>query len=132
MREEVLRESKAVTEAAHASEMRWRLLFEQSPLSVQIFRPDGQTKRVNASWRKLFNLSEEQGLMFNPLKDPDLIKSGAVNLIRLAFDDGQSVDVPPVPFPVNTDPPQIRWIGGGVVSGQRCGGEGAGGGDGAQ
>jgi PAS domain S-box-containing protein len=112
VREEVLRESKAASEVAHASETRWRLLFEQSPLSVQIFRPDGQTKRVNASWRKLFHLTEEQGLAFNPLKDPDLIKTGAVNLIRLAFDEGQTVDVPPVPFPVNTDPPQTRWIGG--------------------
>ena len=111
VREEVLRESKAASEAAHASETRWQLLFEQSPLSVQIFRPDGQTKKVNASWRKLFHLTEEQGLAFNPLKDPDLIRTGAVNLIRLAF-EGQAVDVPPVPFPVNTDPPQIRWIGG--------------------
>ena len=111
VREEVLRESKAASEAAHASETRWELLFEQSPLSVQIFRPDGQTKKVNASWRKLFHLTEEQGLAFNPLKDPDLIRTGAVNLIRLAF-EGQAVDVPPVPFPVNTDPPQTRWIGG--------------------
>ncbi len=111
VRKEVLRESKAASEAAHASETRWQLLFEQSPLSVQIFRPDGQTKKVNASWRKLFLLTEEQGLAFNPLKDPDLIRTGAVNLIRLAF-EGQAVDVPPVPFPVNTDPPQTRWIGG--------------------
>lgn len=111
VREEVLRESKAASEAAHASETRWQLLFEQSPLSVQIFRPDGQTKKVNASWRKLFHLTEEQGLAFNPLKDPDLIRTGAVNLIRLAF-EGQAVDVPPVPFPVNTDPPETRWIGG--------------------
>jgi PAS domain S-box-containing protein len=111
VREEVLRESKAASDAAHASETRWQLLFEQSPLSVQIFRPDGQTKKVNASWRKLFHLTEEQGLAFNPLKDPDLIRTGAVNLIRLAF-EGQAVDVPPVPFPVNTDPPQTRWIGG--------------------
>lgn len=112
IREEVLRENKAASDAAHASETRWQLLFEQSPLSVQIFRPDGQTKRVNAAWRKLFHLTEEQGLAFNPLKDPDLIQTGAVNLIRIAFDEGKPVDVPPVPFPIKTDPPQTRWIGG--------------------
>jgi PAS domain S-box-containing protein len=104
-------ESLAAKEAALASDTRWRLLFEQSPLSVQIFSPDGQTKRVNAAWRNLFKLSEEQGLAFNPLKDPDLNASGAVNLIRLAF-EGQSVEVPPVPFPINSDPPEHRWIGG--------------------
>jgi PAS domain S-box-containing protein len=104
-------ESAAAKEAALASDTRWRLLFEQSPLSVQIFQPDGQTKRVNAAWRNLFKLSEEQGLAFNPLTDPDLNASGAVNLIRLAF-EGQSVEVPPVPYPINTDPPEYRWIGG--------------------
>ena len=103
--------AKAAHESARDSETRWKLLFEQSPLSVQIFAPDGQTKRVNAAWRNLFRLTEEQGLAFNPLKDPDLIASGAVNLIRLAF-EGQPVNVPPVPYPVNTDPPEHRWIGG--------------------
>jgi PAS domain S-box-containing protein len=111
VREEVKLASQAAVDAAHASETRWQLLFEQSPLSVQIFRPDGQTKRVNAAWRHLFHLTEEHGLAFNVLTDPDLNASGAVNLIRLAF-EGQAVNVPPVPFPVNTDPPQIRWIGG--------------------
>lgn len=102
---------KAAYETARASEARWELLFEQSPISVQIFAPDGQTIRVNAAWQKLFRLTEEQGLAFNVLKDPALNASGAVNLIRLGF-EGQVVDVPPVPYPVNTDPPEHRWIGG--------------------
>jgi PAS domain S-box-containing protein len=102
---------KAANEAALASERRWKLLFEQSPLSVQIFAPDGQTKLFNDAWRRLFRLSDEQGLAFNPLKAPDLIESGAVGHIRKAF-EGEVVQVPPVPFPVATDPPEIRWIGG--------------------
>ena len=111
IRTEAEQKSKTALEAARDSDTRWQLLFEQSPLSVQIFAPDGQTKRVNAAWRNLFRLTEEQGLAFNPLKDPDLIASGAVNLIRLAF-EGQPINVPPVPYPVNTDPPEHRWIGG--------------------
>lgn len=97
--------------AARESQQRWELLFEQSPLSVQIFRPDGQCVRFNNAWRELFRLSDEQGLAFNVLKDPDLNASGAVNLIRKAF-AGEVVVVPPVSFPVNTDPPEHRWIGG--------------------
>lgn len=104
-------ELRAAREAARASEERWRLLFEQSPLSVQIFAPDGQTKLFNDAWRRLFRLSDEQGLAFNPLKAPDLIGSGAVEHIKRAF-AGEVVQVPPVPFPVATDPPEIRWIGG--------------------
>lgn len=104
-------ELNAVTNTARASEQRWKLLFEQSPLSVQIFAPDGQTKLFNNAWRGLFRLTDEQGLAFNVLQAPDLIESGAVNHIRKAF-DGEVVQVPPVPFPVNTDPPETRWIGG--------------------
>jgi PAS domain S-box-containing protein len=104
-------ELKEASKAAWASEQRWKLLFEQSPLSVQIFAPDGQTIRFNGAWSRLFRLSDEAGYAFNVLKDPDLNASGAVNLIRKAF-EGEVVHVPPVPFPVNTDPPEIRWIGG--------------------
>jgi PAS domain S-box-containing protein len=104
-------ELRAASEAARASEQRWKLLFEQSPLSVQIFAPDGQTKRFNEAWQKLFRLSEEQGYAFNVLKDPDLNASGAVNAIRKAF-EGEVVHVPPVPYPVPGDPPETRWIGG--------------------
>ncbi|MBL9146840.1 MAG: PAS domain-containing sensor histidine kinase [Verrucomicrobiaceae bacterium] len=102
---------KEATDAARASEQRWKLLFEQSPLSVQIFAPDGQTKRFNEAWQKLFRLSEEQGYAFNVLNDPDLNASGAVNAIRKAF-EGEVVHVPPVPYPVPGDPPETRWIGG--------------------
>jgi signal transduction histidine kinase len=104
-------ELKTITENARESELRWKLLFEQSPISVQIFAPDGQTKRVNTAWMNLFRLTEEQGLAFNVLQDPALNASGAINLIRQAF-GGEVVQVPPVPFPVSQDPPEFRWIGG--------------------
>jgi PAS domain S-box-containing protein len=111
LRQRAAAELRTAKAAVQASEQRWKLLFEQSPLSVQIFAPDGQTKLFNESWRRLFRLSDEQGLAFNVLQAPDLIESGAVNLIRKAF-EGEVVQVPPVPFPVATDPPEVRWIGG--------------------
>ncbi|MFN7560893.1 MAG: ATP-binding protein [Prosthecobacter sp.] len=104
-------ELKTATDAARESEQRWKLLFEQSPLSVQIFSPDGQTKRINHAWKNLFRLNDEQGYAFNVLKAPDLIASGAVEHIRKAF-QGQVVHVPPVPYPIPGDPPETRWIGG--------------------
>lgn len=111
VRAEAKRQNQAAIQAAQDSETRWQLLFEQSPLSVQIFSPDGQTTRVNAAWQNLFRLSNQQGLAFNVLKDPDLNASGAVNLIRQAF-EGNIVNVPPVPYPISSDPPEHRWIGG--------------------
>jgi PAS domain S-box-containing protein len=97
--------------ALRASELRWRLLFEQSPVSIQVFSPDGQTLRFNDAWRQLFRLSDEQGLAFNILRDADLIQTGAIQHIRQAFEGWSVVRVPPVLFPVNSEPPEKRWIG---------------------
>lgn len=97
--------------ALRASELRWRLLFEQSPVSIQLFAPNGQTLRFNDAWRRLFMLSDEQGYAFNILQDADLIQTGAIHFIRRAFVEGEVVKVPPVLFPVNSDPPEHRWIG---------------------
>jgi PAS domain S-box-containing protein len=96
-----------------ATESRWEQLFEQSPLSLQIFAPDGRTIRFNPAWKKLFGLSDEEAYAFNVLESRDLIESGAVHLIRKAF-EGEVVFVPPVPFPVRGNPQTIRWIGGTV------------------
>ena len=93
------------------SDLRWRLLFEQSPLSVQIFAPDGRTTGFNRAWENLFGLSREEALAFNVLEDPELHRTGAIEHIRKAF-QGEVVLVPPVPFPVRREANSIRWIGG--------------------
>ena len=94
-----------------AGDLRWRLLFEQSPLSVQIFAPDGKTIGYNRAWENLFGLSREEALAFNVLEDPELHRTGAILEIRKAF-QGEVVFVPPVPFPVRREGNAIRWIGG--------------------
>jgi PAS domain S-box-containing protein len=107
---EAAAELKVAVQAARDSERRWKLLFEESPLSVQIFQPDGQTKQFNHAWKQLFRLDEAAGYDFNVLKAPDLIASGAVDHIRKAF-EGEVVHVPPVPYVPKIDPSDIRWIG---------------------
>jgi PAS domain S-box-containing protein len=107
---------EAVAEASPTShpppgDLRWHLLFEQSPLSIQVFAPDGRTIRFNPAWKNLFGLTDEEAYAFNPLTAPDLIESGAVHQIRKAF-AGEVVFVPPVPFPVRGKPQENRWIGG--------------------
>lgn len=92
-------------------DLRWRLLFEQSPLSIQVFAPDGRTIRFNPAWENLFGLSREEAYAFNVLEAPDLIESGAIHNIRKAF-QGEVVFVPAVPFPVRGKPQEVRWIGG--------------------
>ncbi len=106
-------ERKRGESALRASEERWRLVFEQSPFSVQIFSPDGSTRRVNPAWYKLFGLSPEDAERFNILTDPQLSKSEAAPFIRRAF-AGEVVQVPAVPFELQPPPksgPAVRWIG---------------------
>lgn len=104
---------KRAESALRASEERWRLVFEQSPFSVQIFSPDGLTHRVNPAWHKLFGLSAEDAARFNVLTDPQLSTSAAAPFIRRAF-AGEVVNVPAVPFELRPPPktgPAVRWIG---------------------
>src|SRR5215218_3790312 len=46
----VRRERRRAEEELKVSETRFRLMIEQSPLSIQIFSPDGRTLRVNRAW----------------------------------------------------------------------------------
>jgi PAS domain S-box-containing protein len=100
----------AAHDKARASEQRWKLLFEQSPLSVQIFSPDGQTIRFNQAWKNLFQRSDEEAYAFNVLHAKEMIHSGALEHIRKAF-QGEVAHIPPMPFHIPGNPPEKRWIG---------------------
>jgi len=89
----------------------WWRLFDQSPMSMQVFNPDGQTIHFNRAWSQLFGLTDEEGYAFNVLTDPNLERAGATPYIRRAF-AGEVVFVPPIPFPVRRHEVQTRWIGG--------------------
>lgn len=43
-----------------ASEVRYRTVIEQSPLSIHVFSPDGTSLLANASWNQLWNLKEDE------------------------------------------------------------------------
>mgnify|MGYP001232337811 FL=1 len=81
------------------SELRFRGLFEQTPVSMQRFRPDGVSIRVNRAYEKLFQLTDEQlaAAGFNLLNDPQIIAQGLQSLFKRAF-AGEPVLTPPAPF----------------------------------
>ena len=74
---------------------RFSAIFEQSPLSVQIFSPDGHTIRVNNAWEKLWGATLEQMSGYNILEDGQLVEKGIMPLIERAF-AGEVVQFPPV------------------------------------
>ena len=88
-------EHRAAAEAAHASESRFRAMYRQFPLSVQIFSPQGRTVDVNEAWEELFGLKLEDTRDWNPLHEPQLAELGG--LLRRAF-AGETLELPPALF----------------------------------
>jgi PAS domain S-box-containing protein len=88
-------ERRAAEEALRISETRFRTMFEQFPLSVQIFDPSGRTLEVNRAWSALFGARLDDVRNFNPLHDPRL--EGIRPLLERGF-AGETLTTPPQPF----------------------------------
>ncbi len=110
------RAAERAAEELRASERRFRTLVEQSPLSTQIFSPDGRTLRVNRAWEKLWGVTLERLGEYNILNDPQLVEKGIMPYIQRGF-AGETVEVPAILYdPEATIPgktehanPQ-RWV----------------------
>jgi PAS domain S-box-containing protein len=109
-------ERRVAEETALLSEVRFRELFEQSPLSIQIFAPDGRTLRVNRAWEELWGLTLDQLADYNLLGDPQLEAKGVAPYLRRAV-AGEAVTIPAIQYdPEETIPGRtshenpIRWV----------------------
>src|ERR687889_213587 len=94
---EVRRERRRAEVALRASETRFRLMVEQSPLSTQIFSPNGTTLRVNRAWEQLWGVTLDQIPEYNVLQDPQLVGKGIMPYIERGF-AGEATAVPPVRY----------------------------------
>jgi PAS domain S-box-containing protein len=85
-------------EALRRSEVRYRRLVEESPLSIQIFAPDGSVLGANRAWEALWGgtLAEHLG-DYNLRTDPQLVALGIAPAIERAF-AGAAVELPPVGY----------------------------------
>ncbi len=80
-----------------SSEERFRTLMEQSPLAIEMLTPEGRISQVNAAWRRMWNVSEEETLQvleqYNMLTDKRILDRGMAPLVEKAF-AGEDVDLP--------------------------------------
>lgn len=107
-------EKKEIFKKLKQQEIEYKSLFEQSPLSIQVFSLDGETIRVNKEWSKLWGTTMEKLKSYNVLKDPQLKKSPIFPLIKKAF-KGEPVQLPPFKYvpektKKNITKVKYRWI----------------------
>ncbi|HSU68164.1 MAG TPA: CHASE domain-containing protein [Tepidisphaeraceae bacterium] len=106
-----LSELRKAQRAVAENEQRFRTLFEQSPLGIQIFAPDGQVILANHAWERIWEarLSDLQG--YNVLHDPQFEKIGLTPYMHQAFSGELSI-IPPIRYdPALTGRPgRPRWV----------------------
>jgi PAS domain S-box-containing protein len=107
-------ERKLMETRLRLSETRWRRVFEQSPISLQLFAPDGTPREVNQAFKDLFQLDMEDLRGFNILNDQQIAEAGFSLLVERSF-EGHVATIPPIPFELRARPDQAargkRWIG---------------------
>lgn len=107
-------EAKRVEAELRLSDSRWRRAFEQSPISIQVFAPDGTTLQINQAYRDLFQLEMEDLRGHSIRTDAQLREAGLLPLIERAF-HGQVTAIHPIPFQLKALPDQeargVAWIG---------------------
>ena len=108
------RERRRAEEELKVSETRFRLMIEQSPLSIQIFSPDGRTLRVNRAWERLWGVTLDQIPGYNVLRDPQLVEKGLMPYIEEGF-AGRAAAIPPVKYEPEETIPDVsgvthRWV----------------------
>ncbi|GAC1632759.1 MAG: hypothetical protein NVS4B2_17840 [Chloroflexota bacterium] len=81
----------------HFNDSLFRTIFEQSPVSTQIFSRDGATIAVNRAWEELWGVTLEQIGRYNILDDPQLVEKGVMPYILRAF-AGEVVDLPTIKY----------------------------------
>lgn len=85
------------TSALQFSEDQFRTIVEQSPISMQIFAPDGTSLGANRAWERLWGTTHDQIAGYNIRHDPQLAKAGLLPFVEEAF-AGRPAHIPPIRY----------------------------------
>jgi PAS domain S-box-containing protein len=105
------RELEMALEQERLAKTKFRNLFEQASISMQIFSPDGRVLKVNRAWEELWGIKPDAVRDYNILRDRQLSAKGIMPYIEKGF-AGEPVDIPAVLYdPSETGfAGQPRWV----------------------
>lgn len=75
----------------------FQTIFEQSPISTQVFSLDGETIMVNKAWESLWGVPFTKIKSYNILSDSQLVATGTMPLIKRGF-KGEVVHLPAIRY----------------------------------
>jgi PAS domain S-box-containing protein len=90
-------ERKRAEGAQRISEERFRDLFDQSPIPVSIFSPDGRCLYYNKALQDRFGVVAEQLAGYNAMQDEQITDAGLMPYVRKAF-TGEATSIPLMSF----------------------------------
>jgi PAS domain S-box-containing protein len=107
-------ERRLMEDKVRISEIRYRTMIEQSPMSTQILSPSGITLMVNRAWEKLWGAKLEQLKDYNMLKDKQLVELGIMPYVKKGF-NGEPTHIPAVRYEPSKTVPNAtkvpyRWV----------------------
>jgi len=108
---------KESEKALHDSEIRFRSMIEQSPISMALYDTNGQLTYGNPASRKLLEVSEQEleylYETYNILEDELLKESGNMKIIEEGF-SGKYSEIPPIMRVLKSSPDGspliIKWL----------------------
>lgn len=109
-------ESQKIEQQLRTSEIRFRTLVEQSPISIQILSPQGKTLQVNQAFEKLWGLTLENLQDYNILEDYQLVEKGIMPYLKRGF-AGEATFLHAIEYDVEESLPGLcshsrrsRWV----------------------
>ncbi len=95
-------------EKFRTSEQRYKMVIEQSPLSIHVFSPNGRSLLANASWNELWYLgNKEEPEGANLFEDEQIQATGLIPYIEESLASRKPVSPPPLLY----DPDRSRRTG---------------------
>ena len=91
--------------ALRESEIRFRAIFEQSPLAIQIVDAESVPRMSNRSWVKLWGQTSASSVDTHSI----LTKIGAESLLTEGL-AGRSLEIPAIHVAAEGDPSEGRWV----------------------